>query len=332
MVARVSWLGTLVACLVTVLILTGCDEADERVAKPDLKGEVDHSTVVQVDAASGRVSAVVPVGPDPLLLTKAAGQVWTVNLGDATLSRVDPSADSATSVNLGEAVGVASDGKNLWAAADGTTLVRIDGVTGAEERRLRLRRRPLFAPRDAGFLGFGRASIWLTVPELGRPEARHALWRIDPGTGRAIAKFPLRRDPLSPLVDGRYVWIVSLSENSLTRIDSRSTKATTIRVGAVPLALAAGAGSVWVGHELEREVWRLDPETTQPTAKIPIDGAIRGLAFGGGFVWVTTEGDLHSIDPATNEVTREIQLMSPSPDLGPIGVVYLDGSVWVSVE
>jgi len=56
------------------------------------------------------------------------------------------------------------------------------------------------------------------------------------------------------------------------------------------------------------------------------------LAFGGGFVWVTAESGLHSIDPATNEVTQEIQLMSPPPDLGPIGVVYLDGSVWVSVE
>ncbi len=316
----------------TVLILTGCDGVNERAAKPDLKRKVDHGTVVQVDAGSGRVDAVVPVGPDPLLLTRAAGQVWTVNLGDATLSRVDPSADRATTVDLGEAVGVASDGKNLWVAADGNRLVRIDGATGEQEKGFRLRRRPLFASRDAGFLAFGKASIWLTVPELGRPEARHALWRIDPRTGRAIAKFRLRRDPLSPLVDGRYVWIVSLSENSLTRIDSRSTKATTIRVGAVPLALAAGAGSVWVGHEVEREVWRLDPETTQPTAKIPIDDPIRGLTFGGGSVWVTTERGLHSIDPATNDVTRDIQLMSPSPDLGPIGVVYLDGSVWVSVE
>jgi len=90
------------------------------------------------------------------------------------------------------------------------------------------------------------------------------------------AKVRLPRDPLSPLVDGRFVWIVSLSENSLTRIDSKSNKATTIRVGALPLALAAGAGSVWVGHEVERAVWRFDPETAQPTAKITIDDTVRG--------------------------------------------------------
>jgi hypothetical protein len=157
MIARPSWRATLIACLVTVLILPGCDEADERPPEPDLKTEVDHATVVHVDAASGHVSAVVPVGNDPLLLTTAAGQVWTLNLGDATLSRVDPSDDLAATVDLGEAVGVASDGENLWVAVNGNTLVRIDGVTGTREKTLRLARRPLFASRDAGFLGLGDA-------------------------------------------------------------------------------------------------------------------------------------------------------------------------------
>jgi len=80
------------------------------------------------------------------------------------------------------------------------------------------------------------------------------------------------------------------------------------------------------------EVWRIDPETAKPTAKIPLDGPPRGLATGGGLVWVTTETALVSIDPATNEVARMVPLTTQIMDQGPIGVAYLDGSVWVSVE
>ena len=95
--------------------------------------------------------------------------------------------------------------------------------------------------------------------------------------------------------------------------------------------MAAGGGSIWMGQQYG-EIWRLDPATGRPEAKIPVDGPVRGVAFGGEFAWVTTETSLLSIDPTTDEVTRRISLINPIPDLGPIGVAYLDGSVWVSVE
>ena len=70
------------------------------------------------------------------------------------------------------------------------------------------------------------------------------------------------------------------------------------------------------------EVWRIDPETTRPTAKIPVDGHPRGLAIGGGLVWVTTETALLYIDPATNEVARMVPLTTQTMDQGPIGVAW----------
>ena len=80
------------------------------------------------------------------------------------------------------------------------------------------------------------------------------------------------------------------------------------------------------------EVWRLDPATGRPQAKIPVGDPVRGIAFGGQTAWVTTESSLLSIDLATNEITMRTHLIDPVPDLGPIGVAYLDGSAWVSVE
>jgi len=287
---------------------------------------------VRVDAQSGRVKAVIPVGHDPFFLTFASGRVWILNLGDGTLSQVDPATNEASTVRPGEVVGFTSDGRDLWIAVDGNTLARIDGVTGRQERSIRLASRPLFALRDAGFLAVGRRSIWLTVPTLGEQMGPQELWQIDPDTGRVLDRYPLGPDPTPPLLDGPYVW--SISFNGLSRIDLRSGKTRPVVPSGGPggpWGVASGGGSIWMGQQYG-EVWRLDLPTGRAEAKIPVDGPVRGLAFGGGLAWVTTETSLLSIDPATDEVTRRIPLIDPLPDLGPIGVAYLDGSVWVSVE
>ena len=333
-------LVTAVAILVSVAVLSGCQGSvrsrqNQGTPTPPHKApDVDHDSVVRVDPASGVVQAVVSVGPDPLLMDVASEQVWTLNLGDGTLSRIDPATNRATSVSLGEAVGMTSDGEDLWVAVDGSTLVRIDGATGEEQASLRLGARPLFALRDAGFPAVGGGAIWLTVPKLGRKWAPHELWRIDPASGRVVTKIGLGPNSLAPFSSGRYLWIITMNRftGDLTRIDTSSNDVMDVPVGAQPWGLAVGAGSLWVGHQSDREVWRLDPETGEPTAKVPISDAARGVGFGSGLVWVTTETALISIDPATNEVSRTIELMERTPDEGPIGVVYVDGSVWVSVE
>lgn len=67
-----------------------------------------------------------------------------------------------------------------------------------------------------------------------------------------------------------------------------------VPVGAQPWGLAAGVGFLWVADVADQEVWRLDPETGKPTAKIPL------------------------IERTSGE--------------GPTDVAEVDASVWVSVE
>lgn len=295
---------------------------------------IDHDSVVRVDPATGHLQAVVRVGPDPLLMAVASGQVWTLNLGDGTLSRIDPANNRATTIRIGEAVGMTSDGEDLWVAADGNSLVRVDGATGKEEASLRLGDRPLFALRDAGFLALGEGAIWLTVPELGKERLPQTLWRIGRASGRVMTRIRIGPNPPPPLSDGRYLWVITMSRftGELTRIDMRSNQVQEVTVGAQPWGLAAGAGSMWVGHQADREVWRLDPEAVRPTARIRIIDAARGVGFGDGRVWVTTETALLVIDPATNEVSRTIRLIERAPGEGPREVAYADGSIWISVE
>jgi len=292
----------------------------------------EHATVVEVDATSGALIAVVPVGPDPLLLSVAAGRIWTLNLGDGTLSLVDPSSREARAIRPGEVVGMGSDGGDVWVARDGNVLSRLDGETGQEKSSFVLGSRPLFAFRDAGFLGVGAEGVWLTVPKVGEPRGPHSLWHLDSEDGQVLRRFPLGRDVAPPLVDDRYVWIIAARERSVTRVDQRTGTAVDVPSGGAPGGLAAGAGSFWLGDVSAGEVWRIQPETLEVEAKIAVGGRVRGAAFGGGFLWVATESGVVAIDPATNRVTRSIRLGDFESDTGPIGIGYLAGSVWVSVE
>ena len=316
-------LGSVAACLVSSLAVASARQDPVVVA----------DSVVEVDAATGRVLRVVRVGPDPLLLTLAGGGVWTLNLGDGTLSRIDPGRKRSSVLSPGEAVGFASVGKDLWVAARGNRLLRVSGKSGRVVKALRVARQPVFASRDAGWVAVAQGSLWLTVPNLRNSTAPHTLWRIDAKTGKTVVKVPLPPNPLTPVVAGRSLWVVALDGgDTITRVDTRSNRARAIRVGQRPIAVTTGAGSLWVGLEGEDAVVRADLGTGRTIARVPVRGTVRGVAFGGRRLWVTTDTGLLAIDPDRNRVVRTVHLTEPTRDDGPIGVAYLNGSVWVSVE
>jgi YVTN family beta-propeller protein len=293
---------------------------------------VRHASVVRVDPTSGRVKAVVPVGVDPLQLAVAARHVWTMEFGDGTLSRIDPESNKRTAVDIGQAAGMASDGNDIWVAANGNTLVRLDGESGERERVLELAKRPLFELRDAGFLILGAGSIWLTIPVLGNNFADQKLWRVDQRTGAVTARAPLLANPVSLAADSRYVWIANIDGGKVTPVDVITNTAKNVSASIGPAGVATGAGSVWVSHYVP-EVWRLDPDTVRVQAKIHLgEGTTRGIAFAGGKVWVTSEGSVVALDPATNKVVQTIKLIEPKREVGPTAIAYLDGDLWVSIE
>ena len=81
---------------------------------------------------------------------------------------------------------------------------------------------------------------------------------------------------------------MTLFRRQLRRVDMRSNRVTEVQVGNQPWGPAVGAGSLWVGHQSDREVWRLDRRTGETAAKVQISDAARGIGFGGGLVWVVS--------------------------------------------
>jgi hypothetical protein len=128
------------------------------------------------------------------------------------------------------------------------------------------------------------------------------------------------------------VWVPILGGNEIMRLDLVTRDQSTIEVGDVPLGVTAGAGSIWVALERNRSVARLSPADGRLIATIDVGSPTRGIAVCGGSAWAATEPGVTEISAATNQVRREIRLVEPARDLGPIGIACLGGMVWVSVE
>ena len=292
-----------------------------------------HDCVVGIDAETGEVVAVVEVGRDPLLLTVAGGQVWTLDLGDGALTRIDPATYEPSTVRLdGDVVGMGSDGEDLWVAFDERFLVRLDGATGTKEASVTLSEAPIFRLRDAGFLAVANGIAWMTVPVIGQASEPQTLWKIDVESGTVAARYPIGRDPLTPLVTQEAVWVPVLGGNEIMRLDLTTGDQSTIEFVDIPGWVTFGEGSVWVALERGGNIARLSPADGRLIATIDVGSPSRGVAVGGGSAWAATEAGVTEIRTTTRAIGHDIRLVQPTHDLGPIGIAYLDGVVWVSVE
>ena len=121
---------------------------------------------------------------------------------------------------------------------------------------------------------------------------------------------------------------------ALVVIDPTSNRVVaSIKVGARPTTVAAGAGGVWVGDTRDGTVTRVDPETREVATTIGIGAPVVDLAVGAGGVWAATGsfGEVVQIDADVAAVVQRVSLGDPDdpivPQVTSVGVG--DGRVWV---
>jgi hypothetical protein len=73
--------------------------------------------------------------------------------------------------------------------------------------------------------------------------------------------------------------------------------------------IAAGEGGVW--HNCAQRVVRIDPQTNQVAATIPLDHTVIDVAVGEGAVWIlgikhAFQVEVLCVDPHTNQVAATI--------------------------
>lgn len=135
---------------------------------------------------------------------------------------------------------------------------------------------------------------------------------------------------------------VQVTANSLAVIDVHNNRlVASVPVGARPVGVAAGSGSLWVANLDDQTVSRIDPKTLHTLRTIPVGRPPTGIATSAHRVWVV-ESNLNPdqnpgtnivvvdrVDPEFNTVGTPVTIGNVVPN-GPGAVVARGNSVWVA--
>jgi DNA-binding SARP family transcriptional activator/streptogramin lyase len=324
---RPSWYalsGAVAAALVAALVYALAIRPGTAPTPVTLAGD----SVAVVDADEGTVVGEISLGGRPGSVAAGEGSVWVGNRDERTIVEINPASRRVVrTIGLGfvpaELVFAAG---SVWAADEYRgVVVRVDPTSGTVLARMRL--------GDGGHsccpisLAKSQGTVW--AARFG------ALSRIDVATNRVV---PLRRvgsDVLSVAAGEEAVW--ALTPTHLLRIDAR-TGALANRIGFGHVGrstdqywLAAGGDAVWIGNKEGRTLWKLDPDEDRLVAIVPLGRIPRGIATGGGAVWVAgADATLVRVDPEHGRVVRTLRLGVYPPFVWrPVAVAA--GRVWIAV-
>ena len=130
---------------------------------------------------------------------------------------------------------------------------------------LRRRRRRMYA--GSALIGVLAAAVAIPVFALGQGGgggsagvAPNFVAVIDPSSNSVVGSVQVGARPLGVAIGGGSVWVANLDDRTLSRVDSRTRALVrTITLAATPTGIAVGAGAVWVANGILGTVTRVDP-------------------------------------------------------------------------
>jgi serine/threonine-protein kinase len=255
---------------------------------------VPASSVARIEAGSTVFSEPVPVGDDPTGVAVAEdGDLFVINQGDSTVSRIDPESGEveSTKSTLGIPTGVAVGEGAVWITngfggrSGSGEVVRMDLTDESVEAA--------FPSGNAKAIVVAFGSIWLADSD------RDLVLRYDPeNLDAAPIEIPTDEDP---------------------------------NASAAPRLLSVGTGAaegIWVANELGDTVLRIDPETNAVADRIQVESPTAVAADASG-VWVTSEINDRVVrfDAADGRTLRTYQTADGVLD-GPTAIVIAPDGVW----
>jgi len=265
------------------------------------------------------VAARISVGVSAFGLAADGTSVWTTNVVDDTVSRIDPATNTVTAtITVGTSPdSVASDGTAVWVTNSGdNTVSRIDPATNTVTATV-----PVGTyPRG---VALGGGAVWIANT------GANSVSRIDPPTNTVTATVPVGLSPGGIAFGEGAVWVTNWFDGTVSRIDpATNTVVATIPVGSVD-SVVAGGGSVWVSVwgfpvATNGSVARIDPATNAVTSQVTVGYAPGGMALAGDALYVALGGDPSIVQVRGGAVTARTAVGMKSFRLA-VG----NGSLWV---
>jgi YVTN family beta-propeller protein len=254
----------------------------------------------------------------------ANGDVSDLAEGNS-LAVIDPASNSLVdTVPTGiDPADVAADGDHVWVANYGD-----DTVTQVDPRtRTVLGTTP--AETSIGGIAAGAGGLWIA------DSRGEKLVRLDPDFPSArrsveLARaLPLHGSGVNPVAVGHgAVWALG-AEGTIVRVDPRHNEVVDdVPATNSPIAIATGAGGVWVADVIDNGVLRIDPAAANAvTPTTPVGQGPSAIAVGEGAVWVanTQDDTVSRIDPRSAAVTQTIPVGAR-----PTGIAAGGGAIWVA--
>jgi DNA-binding beta-propeller fold protein YncE len=255
-------------------------------------GGSDKKSGPAANPAGQIVGKPIPTGKDPSDLAFGGGAVWTANLSDGTVTRIDPATSKTTSIKVGGfPVEVDFDNNMLFVWNGTSTIVKVDPATN----------QVVGGPIDTGgkidSVAAGAGSVWVTH------SADNTVTRIDEKTGQ-IDGNPIKvgKAPQGIAFGEGAVWVANSQDKTLTKIDAGLGKVfdAPVALGDSPGGVSVADGVVYVGTT--SDVTQVDPQSLTLDQPIPLKGAAF-YSVGHGALWATypTRGQLQRIDVDTKK-------------------------------
>ncbi len=320
------------------------------------------NTLVRIDPAKNRVSAVIDVGEQPAGVAVSGRTAWVYNLGDGTVSQLDTSTNSVrrtTSISTGPVTAAYHSGPLLAANSAGAWLVgvRKDGTGVLTRIGVDGERREFVLDVSPVGVAAGETAVWVlgSAPDAHcplfewsglRPSDRDTVLRLSPSTGRVVARVPIPRScqTITGIShDERWVWVFDFGFSELVRVDARTSRISGSAVlGAGALtegggAPASGGDAVWV-HATDEggRLVRVDRNTLRVTGTIPsVPSRFGSMRYAGGSLWWndSREGVLLRFDPDTGKIASSLRVAPESRQqrFHSSAIATGAGAIWVTV-
>jgi Protein kinase domain len=304
------------------------------------------NTLARIDPAANKVSAVIPVGTDPVVTAASDYTVWVYNRDSGSISQVDAVTEGrveTTRVSLPSECCSLFTGPVLTADASGAWFV--DGGTAGSRAllvhvpvgRLGKREYPLDVTPTGVAVGGG--AVWV----VGHDSREDEVLRINRFSGRVTARTRL---PASTRIDSiafgyRAVWVVSSETAMLYKINpgpiklagklvvahSRATRPEIMpRGGAIWIRVIGGGGTT---YRIDPSTMRVDhSEIDGPPGWEENQGQLGSLWW---YDWPT--GAVNRQEVANGPIRAIRVTRTPPADGGPCltSVAIASGSLWVTV-
>jgi DNA-binding SARP family transcriptional activator/DNA-binding beta-propeller fold protein YncE len=135
--------------------------------------------------------------------------------------------------------------------------------------------------------------------------------KIDPKTNRVVGVVPVGFAPVAVASVGRNLWVANRTDDTLTRVDTRSQRTRTFGGFAYPISLAAEGPRIWVGSESRPEVVAIDGATGSVLERLRVTPGPAGfVAFGEGSIWVSHGVFFPGLRPEAHTAVSHIDVLA----------------------